>query len=575
MAIVAALVGVLLLPAGAFAGRAVTEPCQTVFCAGVSGDGSRVVFPFEEELTAGAGHRQIYERSGGAVRPLLPPSTGYWPQLDGVSADATHVFVSTSVPLSPADTDGSGWDVYDLAGGVASLVSTGPLDPQTALSSNRFAGASPDGSRVFFESFSKLTADDLDECPDLYQRAGGVTTLVGPNPDPPQLPLCEWAEFGGVSGDGSHVFFVSGVELEPGDEEGEDIYQQVGTALTRLTTYPEPEWNCVESPGFVDSSSDGGTILFTTNSAIVPEDTDRAYDLYKRRPDGTFVLVSRDTPGGEGCGFSGERGVALSADGHSEIFETSAQLSPADHDSANDLYRADDNGEVELVSTGPTDAGVAEPTNVSPDWLALVSDDAKVVAFETRQQLVAADKDGAADVYVRVGGRTELVSAGQPGRRGRPAAELLGLSGDGSTVVFATREQLVAKDTDSERDIYLRRLGSKHPILLSAETIPPPMRISRHGKLLPSGEIGIRIGCPKTETSGPCHGEVKLAKGRRGPTIGKASFRIPAGKRMLTSVRPLHSASAARHAAVFVRVRGIDRLGNAATATRRVTLLGH
>jgi Tol biopolymer transport system component len=244
MTIVIALVGGLLLPASASAGRAITEPCQTVFCAGVSGDGSRVVFPFEEELTAGAGNRQIYEWNGGAVRPLLPPSTGYWPQLDGVSADATHVFVLTSVPLSPGDTDGSGWDVYDIAGGAESLVSTGPLDPQTAVTSNRFAGASPDGSRVFFESSSKLTANDLDECPDLYQRSAGVTTLVGPNPDPPQLPLCEWAEFGGVSGDGSHFFFVSGVELESGDEKGEDIYQQVGTALTRLTTYPEPEWNC-------------------------------------------------------------------------------------------------------------------------------------------------------------------------------------------------------------------------------------------------------------------------------------------------------------------------------------------
>jgi hypothetical protein len=574
---VATLIVGFLLPSAAIAGRAIDAlGCRTVLCAEMSKDGSQVVFPYEGELIDGAGKRQIYEWSAGELRALIPggipaPRVAV---LDGASADLSHVFVSTGAPLSPEDTDGSGWDIFDLAGGTTSLVSTGPLDgPSLSGWPTSFQGASPDGSRVFFDDPRALTAQDTDKCPDLYERSGGQTRQVGANPEPPEWPLCEEAQFGGVSGDGSHFFFISGVELEPGDEQGEDIYQQVGAALTRLTTYPEPDWNCVEFPRFVDASSDGGTVLFTTNSPVLPEDADRAYDIYKRRPDGTFVLVSRGTPGGgEGCGFSEDRGVALSADGHTAIFETSAQLSPADHDSANDLYSADDSGAVELISTGPTDPGVEEPTNVFPDWIAAVSDDARRVAFETRQRLVKADKDASADVYARANGRTELISGGLPGAPpAKPNAELWGISADGGTVVFATREPLVAKDANNERDIYMRRLGSMRPVLLSAETIPPRMVVSRHLTRLPSARVAIRIGCPDVEKDGPCHGTVKLAPSRHGKPLGRADFRIAVGKRKRIVIGLRHPLSPAPRSLV-ARARGIDSLGNAVVVVERIAL---
>src|SRR5687768_3506043 len=64
---------------------------------------------------------------------------------------------------------------------------TGVPDPFAAHSF--LAGASADGSRVFFETAQKLTADDLDAGGfDIYERAGGVTTLISkptgvPDPD--------------------------------------------------------------------------------------------------------------------------------------------------------------------------------------------------------------------------------------------------------------------------------------------------------------------------------------------------------------------------------------------------------
>jgi hypothetical protein len=575
MAGVAALVGILGVPVVAEAGRAVTGPCRTVFCAGISWDGSRVVFPFEEELTAGAGKRQIYERSGGKIRPLLPPVTGYWPRLDEVSADGAHVFVTTSHSLAPEDADGFGVDVFDVSAGRITLVSIGPLDRQTGGSFVSFMGASRDGGRVFFDAFSRMTSDDLDTCPDLYQRVAGQTSLVAPEPDPPPPPpICSSVAFGGVSADGSHLFFTSAADLESGDESGEDIYQQVGGTLTRLTIYPEPEEGCVDLVKFADASSDGQTVLFTTNVPVAAEDTDTASDVYKRRPDGTFVLVSRGTDGGNGqCGFGGDRPVALSADGATAIFETTARLSPTDTDSSNDLYSANDHGAIELVSTGPTDANAdGRANNIFPDWLALASDDAQRVAFETHHRLVAADRDAAIDVYLRAGGQTELISAGLPGKPVGGNAELLALSADGGAIVFTAKEALAPRDLDHERDVYLHRSGQERGVLLSGETIAPEMRIAGRGGLLSSGRVGISLACPKSETSGPCHGRLVMKKSRRGPRIGTASFRIASGQRIRVPVRLRHRTLAPKSA--FVRVRGIDALGNAQLVVRKLQILG-
>ncbi|MGE0066732.1 MAG: hypothetical protein AB7T48_05190 [Solirubrobacterales bacterium] len=570
-----ALVAALLMPASAVAGRAIDAGlgCRTAFCASVSADGSRVVFPYHGELIAGAGTWQLYEWHDGKVRSLLAPglSQGQFLQMEGASADATHVFVSTRAALSPEDTDGSALDVYDIQGGTPSLISTGPLDhpaEQTAAMPF-FQGSSPDGSRVFFQDTRALTVEDLDICPSLYERAAGQTRMIAPNPEPPPFPICEWPDFGGLSRDGSHLFFVSGVDLQAGDDEGEDIYQQVGASLTRLATGPEPASNCTKRLRVFASSGNGDTILFSTNGPALPEDTNGTDDLYKRRPDGSFVLVSKGTPAAETCAPSQSvRGVALSADGGTTVFETVAALSPADKDAAPDLYSADDNGAFELLSSGPTDPQVEEPTTIFPDWLSAASEDARTVAFETQQRLVAADRDDSADVYLRAGGLTSLLLEGPPSRPA-PTAELSGISADGNTVAFATRAGLVAGDTNRQRDYYLRRIGSKRPVLLSAETTAPAVWIARRAARLPAARVAIRLVCPKAEENGPCRGNLRLAQKRNAKPLGQRAFQIAVGKRKRIVVRLRRPLPPAKQSLV-ARARGIDSLGNARVSTRTV-----
>jgi len=596
-----ALFVVLGIPASAGAVQGYKAECETAFCGGVSEGGSRAVFPFYEELTQGAGRAQVYERVGGVTRALVPypqdPPQRTYVGLVGLSADARHAFVSTNLALVAEDRDGGGTDVYDISGGVPSLLSTGPLDTQAEpdfgpmAAPMLFQGASADGSRVFLDSlFAPLVTEDADRCPDLYERFAVQTRMVSTGPAATQSypeHLCDIAHYDGLSADGSHVFFSTGDHLIAEDEGGDDIYQRVGDTLTVLTTYPERiERDCVDLPKFGDASADGRMVLFATNMPILPQDTDSTYDVYKRGPDGVVTLVSRGTEGGIGpCGFAGDSPVALSADGRTAIFETASSLSPEDKDSSVDLYSTDDSGAMALITTGPADASLDEQVFVPPAWPADVSDDASHVAFESHQPLVAADTDDSVDVYLRAGGGTELISTGPLGGSADLGADLLSISGDGQTIAFATQEQLTAEDTDRKMDFYVSRLGQatrpgtastsakrsgRRTVLISAESIAPRMRISAHAKLLPAGEIVVRLGCPKTEKSGPCRGKVKLTSSRHGRPLGVASFRIAPGKRKPVGVR-LHR-SLQQGSAVFARVRGIDRLGNSAIAARRVTL---
>jgi hypothetical protein len=568
----------MAFPAAAWAGHARTPECPRELCAAIAADGSRVAFPFAEELTPGVGGPEAYEWSAGRLRPLVPipngaprrPAIG----LDGASADLSHIFVETSYPLVPEDVDGGLPDIYDVGGETPVLVSTGPLDAaRNGASFSSYAGASADGNRVFFSALMPFVAEEPGLCSGVYERAASLTTPIA-TATKPQQPLapnvCQGLSFGGVSGDGSHLFFSTSQDLVPEDEGGEDIYQRVGSTLSILTTYPEPRSNCVDLPRFAASSADGGTVLFTTNTAISPEDTDEAFDVYKREPDGSFVLVSRGSDGGQGCGFGGDRPIALSADGRIAIFETRARLSPADTDSSNDVYRVEDGQGPVLLSTGPTDPNADEHSNVFPDWVTAASADARTVAFETKQPLVAADRDRSMDVYVNVNGTTELASTGPEKAGAGSAAELLGLSADGSTVVFATKGRLTDSDLDRNRDIYMRRIVKEQTVLLSAEQIAPRMRISPHGTVGASGFARVTVACPKIETSGPCHGTVTLSRGQR--RLGRAPFRVAAGKRVPVSVRLPRSLPLPHSMRVLARVRGIDRLGNSSLTAASVRL---
>src|SRR3954454_18318987 len=104
-----------------------------------------------------------------------------------------------------------------------------------------FMWASPDGSRVIFLSNLSLVPSDDDTCGapfygchDLYQRSGGVTTLLTPGGSGTSGVF--WTA---ASAHGSTIYFHTDDGLVAGDTDGqEDAYQRSGGTISLVTTGP-------------------------------------------------------------------------------------------------------------------------------------------------------------------------------------------------------------------------------------------------------------------------------------------------------------------------------------------------
>ena len=150
-----------------------------------------------------------------------------------------------------------------------------------------------------------------------------------------------------------------------------------------------------------------------------------------------------------------------SSDGETVVFTTQERLTPDDTDTRADAYRVV-GGAVARVSTGPLGGNSpdhpvgSEPNAVGGDVLFL-SDDGTRVVFGTPERLTADDADHQFDSYLWTPAGVQKVTAGngeQDANGWELGASVVGGTADGSHLVFVTRERLAGDDTDSRLDLY-------------------------------------------------------------------------------------------------------------------------
>ena len=277
-----------------------------------------------------------------------------------------------------------------------------------------FARASADGTKVFFVSNESLTAADTDSAVDVYERnlTAATTTLVS----------------------------VGGSSCLPGCGNG-----PAGATLRGL-------------------APNASRAFFTTSEQLSGADADSAVDIYARNLEaGTTILVSQgDASCAPGCGNSGAAPVfqTSSNDGSRVFFTSDEQLSAADQDTATDIYARDlPNGPTTLVSGGSSSILTAS--------FAAASSDGSRAFFTTAEGLVGGDTDGANDVYEWSSGAPTLVSSATCAPGPECGSNFNTASADGSRIVFSTAERLVAADTDGAVDVYEQVVGSGGPVLVS------------------------------------------------------------------------------------------------------------
>lgn len=384
---------------------------------------------------------------------------------DGMSTDGTRVFFSTAEPLVPADTDEQeDLYMRDLVHKTTTLVSVGGSSCAAQGCGNgngaaHFApqGVSADGEVVFFTTTESLSGEDTDGSLDIYaRRIGAEETILASGADPSCGPgPCgnggEGASYRAIDESGDKVAFVTAESLSGEDGDSAiDVYERdLSAGTTKLVSLAGtcPTAGCV--PAFGGISADGSHVFFETGERLSGFDTDNVQDVYSWSS-GIASLVSIGPAGGN------EDGIALykacSPDGTAAYFLTDESLVAGDGDEAPDVYR-DAEGTTALISAGEGGRGNEEKP-ASLDWVSLEGTPERAV-FSTSEQMVAADGDEGQDVYERAGTATTLISVGE-GTGEAANASFAGASSDGSRIFFVTTGQLVPQDTDGSADVYMR-----------------------------------------------------------------------------------------------------------------------
>lgn len=415
------------------------------------------------------------------------------PFVGGVSQDGRRVWLSIAQPLVNEDADGlcpRGYDYYtgeeyppspcidvyerDRVTKATSLVSTasgvtpGKYDAY-------FAGATPDGARVYFTTAEPLAPEDTDACPseyefqggppgcvDVYERFNGTTRLISAGAGTEDQDYD--AAFGEVTPAGDRVFF--GMEVS--------IYGQKSYLRSQSNTIPL-------IGNFAGGSEDRHQILLDTRTNLLPEDHDTCtiqfghpelggcLDVYKQNLDtGALEFVSTGPRGNQD--YYAASAWDTSSDGRYVFFTTAEPLVPEDtdpecrpHDGWGefycvDIYRRDTQaGTTTLISTGPVTTG--RDGNGAIDWVNFIhaTPDGSRVVFSTRDPLVLEDHDTIDDVYEWADGKTRLISTGtgiDPTGEATSPSSSAAVSRDGRTIVFASQARLLPSDTDDTWDFY-------------------------------------------------------------------------------------------------------------------------
>lgn len=221
-----------------------------------------------------------------------------------------------------------------------------------------------------------------------------------------------------ISAGGRYIAFASEArDLVPGDTNRKAdcfLYDRRTKKVTRVSLggskalgggwFAGKAQGTKESTGPVISHNGRYVAFVSTATTLVPGDTNKVDDVFVRDlRTGATRRVSVGANGKQANGVSG--GPAMSSDGRMLVYLSQATNLVAGDTTAfdYDVFRIDlRTGEVDRVNVGPRGAQADGPTSSFP----AISADGRAITFGSRaSNLVAGDRNGHDDVFVRLYGR--------------------------------------------------------------------------------------------------------------------------------------------------------------------------
>jgi len=423
----------------------------------ISGNGKWVVFSSDAtDLVAG-----FSDNNGTYSEDIF---------LRDMDSDSTYLVSAKYNDATASANDGSDEALIAGSPGALSEVEVAFTSYAADLLDNGVTDPDHDAS-VYVRSMAAIPSE-------LVSRASGAS---GANAD-------SRAHTPSISDDGSRVIFSSDAEnLGPSPDYYGVYMRDRSTDQTSLVSYR----NSYAVEGTI--SGDGQSATWGEAGGATPDsDPDLASVFERSLPSGAIDLVSRPkgtapvrTPGFGDYNY-GRR--TISATGRYQIFSSgSAHLPEAAQDGdGGQIYRRDlKTGEFELVSRA-SGANGAKANRASD---ATISSDGKVVAFTAVGQLVPADTNDKADVYVRNLDTdvTTLASRadGATGAVGDESSDAPVISGDGNRVAFrstasnlgspGTYETIYVRDLAAGKTSIISRAGGESGDLANADSNYPSL----------------------------------------------------------------------------------------------------
>ena len=226
----------------------------------------------------------------------------------------------------------------------------------------------------------------------------------------------------------------------------------------------------------IDSS--GRLVAFVSlNTNLTTNTLAGDYHLYVRDLQAGNTRLVNANQDGQGCGVSFLSPSQFSANGRFIAFQApDGNLVPGDRNHCEDVFLRDLAAEAtELISAREPTLPSLSPSGPGGSSSWSVSGDGQFVAFATdADNVLPNDTNGRRDVFVRdlVGGTNTLVSVNTNGTGpGNEHSTDPSISGDGRFVAFSSSaNDLVARDTNKECDVFVRDLLAKATTLVSVNT---------------------------------------------------------------------------------------------------------
>ncbi|MBY0274234.1 hypothetical protein K2Z84_02745 [Candidatus Binatia bacterium] len=222
------------------------------------------------------------------------------------------------------------------------------------------------------------------------------------------------------------------------------------------------------------ATPDGRFVLFPTSSALTPDDVNGVAELYVHdNVIGTNARVKANVGAGVLGGHS-----ALSADGRFVLFETNTASVPEDTNGNVDAYVYDillDTTERVSVAADGGDGSGPFPATDGALFAWAISADGRFVLFTSKyDNLVANDTNGAWDLFLRdrLLHTTERVNLRDDGGQIAESSYVVGtMSADARFVVFRSLDsQVVPGDTNGTGDVFVRDRLLQRSERVSVET---------------------------------------------------------------------------------------------------------